>query len=56
MRTRSKNSKLRLYHKRVKASTCRKIKCSTCCKRTVGRKYASGKNRSFCRTSKNRRA
>ena len=56
MKTRSKTAKLRLYRKRVKVSTCRKIKRSAVCKRTAGCKHASGKKRSFCRTSKNRRA
>ncbi len=55
MRTRSKTAKLRLYRKRVKNSTCRKITRSAVCKRTSGCKYASGTKRSFCRKSKNRR-
>ena len=56
MRTRSKTSKKSIYRRRVKNSTCRKIKRSAVCKRSAGCKYASGTKRRYCRKSKNRHA
>jgi len=56
MTTRSKTSKKAIYRRRVKNSTCRKVKRSAVCKRTAGCKYASGTKRRYCRKSKNRRA
>lgn len=56
MTTRSKTSKKAIYRRRVKNSTCRKVKRSAVCKRTAGCKYASGSKRRYCRKSKNRRA
>ena len=56
MNTRRKTSKKAIYRRRVKRSTCRKIKRSAACKRTVGCKYASGTKRRYCRKSKNRHA
>ena len=54
MMTRSKTNRKSIYRRRVKNSTCRKIKRSAVCKRTVGCKYASGTKRRYCRKSKNR--
>ena len=56
MTTRSKTAKKVIYRRRVKNSTCRKVKRSAVCKRTSGCKYASGTKRHYCRKSKNRSA
>lgn len=56
MTTRSKTAKKVIYRRRVKNSTCRKVKRSTVCKRTSGCKYASGTKRRYCRKSTNRSA
>lgn len=47
-------SKLSVYRRRVKSSTCRGKRARTC-NRTKKCKYAMGKKRSFCRKRGNER-